>query len=408
MRLDELTDDQLDRQLRELLPPAPRSRSWERTQREALLYYITTGQAETPNYRVSHDEEPVGEVLALDPVRTAPLQRRRRLWPTSAAAAAIVLVGGLVVAQQRSIETPAPAQVSDASPAVSLPDVADTVLALPAGAVEPDRFGVVGDPWPGADTATAEWGTLLSSDTATAEAPIARPVDDSLRDAVVLTVRPADRFDGAAGQPEQRTVAGLDVVVFIEPGTPPITTVVLPGTPVLTVSGQNPIAFLEAVGGFPIEGARVDDDGNATFAIAALPDGYETIVEPTRRATSTVDAWTRASDGDGGDGIAVRVGVNDPRLAWAQVGDLQQIVLDGDIGWLVEQNGIASVHWQDSETTWASIVGASSSDDAITFAQSIELVDQDTWTERYDVRRPDTGALTPGEPAPPVSTIAGS
>jgi hypothetical protein len=406
MPLDELTDDQLDRQLRELLPPAPRSRSWERTQREALLHYITTGQTKTPHEPVLHNGESIGEVFALDPVRTASSQRRRWLLPTSAAAA-VALVGGLIVVQQRSTETPAPAQAPDASLEVPLPNVADTVPALPAGAVEPDRFGVVGDPWPDADTATAEWGTLLGSDAATAEALIARPVDTSLRDAVVLTVRPSDQFDGAAGQPEQRTVAGLDVVVYIEPGTPPITTVVLPGTPALMVSGQNPIAFLEAAGGFPIDGARVDDDGDATFAIGAMPDGYETIVEPTRRATNTVDAWTRASDGDGGDGIAVRVGVNDPRLAWAQVGELEQIVLDGDVGWLVEQNGIASVHWQASETTWASIVGASSRDDAITFAESVDLVDQETWTERYDVRRPDTATLTPVEPAAPASTIAG-
>src|SRR6056297_2441625 len=188
MPLDELTDDQLDRQLRELLPPAPRSRSWERTQREALLHYITTGQTKTPHEPVLHNGESIGEVFALDPVRTASSQRRRWLLPTSAAAA-VALVGGLIVVQQRSTETPAPAQAPDASLEVPLPNVADTVPALPAGAVEPDRFGVVGDPWPDADTATAEWGTLLGSDAATAEALIARPVDTSLRDAVVLTVR---------------------------------------------------------------------------------------------------------------------------------------------------------------------------------------------------------------------------
>ena len=97
-----------------------------------------------------------------------------------------------------------------------------------------------------------------------------------------------------------------------------------------------------------------------------------------------------------------------PRIAFGAVTDLMRIGLDGTIAWLVNRNGAASVHWQAGETAWASIVCASSRDGAVAFAQSAELVDQDTWTERYDVQRPDTATLTPGEPAPPASTIPGS
>lgn len=408
MPLDELTDDQLDRQLRELLPPAPRSQSWERAQRERLIHYITTGDPKIPLDTAHPDHGEGGQLLELAPTRTAPA-RPRRWWILTSAAAAIALLGGLVVAQ-RPADAPAPAQQpgTASEPPADVPS--DSVPSLPAGAVEPDRFGVVTDTWPTAASASAGWGSLLGSDATAAEALVARSDADHIRDGITLTVHPTDTDDHYLGTPQQRTVAGLDVEVYVEPGTPAITTVVLPGTPALAVSGLDPIAFVEAAGGFPIHGARVDDNGEATFAVDALPDGYDVIVPPTRRAIGSIDAWTRASDGDGGDGIAVRVGVTDPRLAWAQVGDLQQIDINGNTGWLHDSGSGSSVHWQASDTTWASVVGASTVDDALRFARAIELVDQATWTERYNVERPEYPTLdelnAAGTPPPPASTIA--
>ena len=44
MHTDELLEDpELDRALRDLLPPMPRSRAWERAQRDELMAFISSG-----------------------------------------------------------------------------------------------------------------------------------------------------------------------------------------------------------------------------------------------------------------------------------------------------------------------------------------------------------------------------
>ncbi len=107
MRLDELTDEQLDQRLRELVPLPPPSRTWEQAQRERLVHYITTGQTNSssdPSRRTTATEE---QLVELDDER--PEQSRSWWAPGMAAAAAAVLVVGLFVVQ-RVADAPASSQ----------------------------------------------------------------------------------------------------------------------------------------------------------------------------------------------------------------------------------------------------------------------------------------------------------
>jgi hypothetical protein len=406
MSLDELTDNQLDQRLRELLPPSPRSRSWERVQRDRLIHFMTTGNVDLPDDATTSAAKPAASGLLLE--LTTPRQDRApsRIWLFAGAAAAVtILVVGLL-AVQRPADAPTPAE-QPATTTASTTTAPSQVTALSAGALAPDQFGVVSDSWPTAATASAMWGGQLGWDNATAaEALVARRDGDLLRDGIALSVSSDGTRDQFRGVPQQATVAGVPVEVYVENGSPAITTVLLPGTPEVTASGLDPIAFLEAAGGFPVYGQRVDDDGEVTFGIGQLPDGYEVIAPPARLPLGSLNAFTRADDGNGvdGDGITVWVEVRNPLIAYAEVGDLQQIDINGTGGWLYDRGPASNVMWQVSDITWANVGGASSADVAMEFARSIEFVDEATWTERYDVAQP----AFPTREAPlsaPVSTL---
>jgi hypothetical protein len=137
-----------------------------------------------------------------------------------------------------------------------------------------------------------------------------------------------------------------------------------------------------------------------------LPDGYDVIAPPARLPLGSATAFTRANDDDGadGDGITVWVDVRNPLIAYAQVGDLQQIDINGTDGWLYDRGPASNVMWQVSDTTWANVGGASSADVAMEFARSIDFVDEATWTERYDVAQPAYPTRDAALPTP-VSTL---
>jgi hypothetical protein len=175
------------------------------------------------------------------------------------------------------------------------------------------------------------------------------------------------------------------VEIYVENGTPALTTVVLPGSPTLAVTGQDPIGFIEDAGGFPIDGARIDSNGNATFAVGGLPEGYEVVVPPSQLPVGSVNAATRVPDDDGGDGLAVWVEVRNPLISYAQVGELQQVDINGTPGWMIDSGPGSPVMWPASPTTWAMISGATSVDIAVDLARSVTFVDEATWVERYDV-----------------------
>ena len=125
MPLDELTDEQLDQRLRELVPPSPRSRSWERAQRERLMHYITTGHmdapTDAPRLTTATDDQLV-ELVAERPERS----RSWRATGMAAAAAAVLVVGLFVV--QRVADAPA----SSEQPTTSPPLPATTLAPAPS------------------------------------------------------------------------------------------------------------------------------------------------------------------------------------------------------------------------------------------------------------------------------------
>lgn len=101
MRTDERLDDELDRAVRDLLPPMPRSPAWERNQRDRLLDYIVNDPNRVPATReagsVEHTD--VDTIVDLSSGGNGRLVHRQWRWIGAAAAAALV-VGALVVAQQ--------------------------------------------------------------------------------------------------------------------------------------------------------------------------------------------------------------------------------------------------------------------------------------------------------------------
>jgi hypothetical protein len=302
-----------------------------------------------------------------------------------AAAAAVLLVGGLAIAQRPRTEPAPGAQSPESAPVSEVPVPPATAPKLPAPALRPDVFAVVPDSYPNAELASAMWGGQIGSNgTTVAEALVARVDGSTLTDGYQLSVRsvPDDVFPD---EPQAAKVAGLDVQVYVENGTPALTTVVLPGTPTLTVTGQAPMQFIEEAGGFPIAGARVDDDGDVTFAVGALPVGYDIVVPPSQLPIGSIEAATRVPDRDGGDGLAVRVQVRNPLISYAQVGDLQQVDVNGVTGWMIDSGPGSPVMWPASLTTWALVGGATNVDNALDFARSVDFVDEDEWAQRYGV-----------------------
>lgn len=121
MRTEDILDDHdLDRALRDVLEPMPRSKAWERSQRDRLLSYIETGEIDV-------GPEPSGVLVRIAEIEpgnewsSAGPSRRRLLGIGGTAAALILLVVGLVMTQRRDDPSPvqAPAMDPERSPANS-------------------------------------------------------------------------------------------------------------------------------------------------------------------------------------------------------------------------------------------------------------------------------------------------
>jgi len=342
-----------------------------------------TEQRSGTNDPVAPTVEPV--LMALAPSDTTASRAGATRWRLLGAAAAVaILVGGLAIAQLPQPD-PAPAAqpLSPSAPEVAVPPTLVAALSTPT--LRPDVFAVIPDSYPNVELASATWGSQIGgTGSAPAEALVARLDGDTISNGLQLSVGPesAGAFFGPA---QTAQVAGLDVEIYVENGTPALTTVVLPGSPTLAVTGQDPIGFIESAGGFPIDGARIDSNGNATFAVGDLPAGYEVVVPPSQLPVGSVNAATRVPDDDGGDGLAVWVEVRNLLISYAQVGELQQVDINGTPGWMIDSGPGSPVMWPASPTTWAMISGATNVGIAVDLARSVTFVDEATWAERYDV-----------------------
>lgn len=98
---------------------------------------------------------------------------------------------------------------------------------------------------------------------------------------------------------------------------------------------------------------------------------------------------TSAPDGDGGDGISAWVDVHNPLPAYAMVGDLNRVDINGVSGWMRDEGRGSPVIWQVSPTTWAYTGGATTADDAVAFARSLKFVDEAIWRTQFNLTEPN-------------------
>ena len=385
MRTDELPEEfDVDRAVRDLLPAMPRSRAWESAKRDELVAYISSGSAGLPASTRIQDSE---VELAVQSAANDGRVNRPMRWALVGVAAAVVLVAGLVprwLSTEPAAETPGDSGVSVETTTTIVPD-------LPAHSLRPDRFPLLPADDSRAAASTANYGGQVGWDNPTsAEALVARLDGDTMTGAVQLRVlATVDDSMFPTGAREAINVAGTHMQLYVDGGAPTLKTVVLPGTPALAATGLDPVSFLEASGGFPILGPRVGTDGEVTFAVGKLPDGYELVVPPSRLPLGSFDAMTQARDGDHGDGISAWVEIQNPITAFATGGDLQRVDINGVSGWMRDRGPGSPVMWQVSPTTWAYIGGATTVEDAITFARSLTFVDEATWRNHFNVAEPD-------------------
>jgi hypothetical protein len=401
MPTDELLDEfDVDRALRDLLPAMPRSRTWESAKRDELLAYISSGTSGLPASTTTQGVDVEIDVQPGVSVGRVPRPMRRALVGIAAAA---VLFAGLV---PRWLSTEPGVEAPDDS-GVPVESTTSIVPALPGSVLFPDRFPLVRADDPRAAASTANYGGQVGWDNPpSSEALVARLNGDTMTGAVQLQVLTS--FDDSIfsrGAPESINIAGTDMKLYVQGGTPTLKTVVLPGELTLAATGLDPVSFLESSGGFPIlTGPRVAIDGVVTFAVGDLPDGYELVVGPSGFPLGSVSAVTQAPDGDGGDGISAWVDVHNPLPAYASVGDLQRVDINGVSGWMRDQGPGSPVLWQVSPTTWAYVGGAPTADDAVAFARSLTFVDEATWRARYNVTKPEYSTRDQ-QLQPPPSTL---
>ena len=380
MHTDELLEDpELDRALRDLLPPMPRSRAWERAQRDELMAFISSG-AVRPTALSERRRATFASDVQVDSDGARPTRPIKALLVAAAGVAVIVVSVALNSGSTEPVQGP---ESTIRSP-------------LAVETLRPDRFPLVPVDDPRAAEASAEYGGQLSwENSPKSEALVARIDGDTMTGAIALSVS-RDSFAvpfGTAGA-QTVTVAGTEMQLFIEDGTPALTAVVLRGQPTFVAIGLDPIAFLEAAGGFPFTAVQVYSNEEVTFALNPLPVGYEVVVPPTRLPLGSFDASLRVPDGDAGDGISVRVEVRNPLLGVATVGDLRRVDINGVSGWMRDIGPGSTIAWPVSQTTWASIGGATTAQDALEFARSLTFVDEVTWRTRYGLEEPEYPTTT--------------
>jgi hypothetical protein len=401
MLADELHEDPgLDQALRSLVPPIQRSRTWERERRAELMAYIASGNIAAPAEHII-EEAAVGYLR-----QEAPTARRRSIGRALATAATVALLLGTLALTTRSNDDTGPNPRS-----ASTEPVPSTVPSLAPSPLRPDRFPMLPASDPRASLTTAMDGGQMGWNNPTgAQALVAKVSGDSMTEAVNLSVvasldtsllvPPSDYPGPPIPLPEAITIAGVVMTIYPTPGSPDVKSVVAPGNPTLVAYGRNAVAFLQAAGGFPIVGPRIDSEGEVTFELGRLPDTFEVVIPPRRLPLGSISASTNAPDGDDGDGITVFVAVDGPLVGLAPSQDLHRVDINGAEGWMGTPGPGAALLWPVSETTWAAVAGASTADAALEFARAVTFVDEATWRERYHVAEPDYGTKEEATRAP--------
>ena len=323
--------------------------------------------------------------------RPDPSRDGRRWVPVTIAAATVaVVVAGLALmaGSDPAPIVPAPATLPSTEP------VATTVE--PTSAVVPELFPTLADDDPlAAGSSVSEPGYVSFDSPASGRAVVARIERDRVVAPMIISAY-ADIDESTftyEGRPQ--VIDGVTYERHRVSATPTSTyALVLRGKFDLMITGEDPDAFVTAAGGIPVTDTALTDDGGVSFALGPLPDGYETVVEPTTFPFGAAYAnLSVGADADSPSNVVIVSGLSD-LLLHATNESYSVIDVNGRRGWFGDS--VNRVIWQVAPATWATAYSIGDTGvDVVELARRTVFVDEDTWRQTYDVELPD-GTRTRG------------
>lgn len=341
------------------------------------------------------DDAPVGAVDA---------SKHRWLLPTAAASVVVMGLIGLVAVLDRSPAPSSPALTVDepitsssGGPASTTTQEPSTTFAaappesldakiIPAatGRLRPDLFPIIRDP-----DVTDAFGQYRAESTGVVAGLVGRVEADRLFDGVRIELLADPGDQTLTGDRQTVEIDGTEVDIYAGIDGPGTSTVVLPGEPTIVVTAQDPVSFLHD-SGLGVVTATADG-----FSIneAALPAGYQTVVEPAIEPIGALSAGTATSLANS-DGPSVGVSLSNPVASYAITDVLERTEVNGIPAWAAATPGGYTIIWPVSETTWAQARVRGGADeslslaDSVTFAAAIDFVGETQWRAYYRVAEP--------------------
>ena len=344
----------------------------------------------------------IAEVLVADPpappdwpldgtVVVAGVRRRRWVLPAVAVAAVIAfVVGGLWWIGGRVDDSPEPATV---------PETVPSSLGLP---VRPDQYPVLGDPGPADSSVSGQYSQRLYPGGPQVIALVARRVDNTLVDGVKVTAGRVD-LGNMPGPGEPITVWGRSAKLYVENGTPVLSTVVVPLDDRLALSffGRDPMALVDQL---EPDTVAIDLDNAAapvvpfSLTFGPLPAGVEVVAGPQPITEQTILVSLRiGNDGEPGS-AAIEVSVTDHVFDHGAAADLVGVDINGTPGWMRPDAGYWA-SWSVNDHTFVMVGGTNNAEETLDIARRLTFVDEATWQARYGVDEPRFAELTPSCPA---------
>jgi len=286
--------------------------------------------------------------------------------------------------------TPSTAQASSPTFLISQPQLLGaTVIPAQIDRPRPDLFPIVSIP-----DAIDAFGAYSADtdDLPRLTALVGRLDGDRLTGGIQIQTLPEFRPEWLPGNRAVEVIDGTDVGVYTQGGSPE-TTVVLPGEPLITVTGLDPVAFLRQSGPAIASATWSDGVGELSIDESVLPDGYEVVVEPALEPLRSLAANTTASLVDS-DGPSATVQLRNPLPSLATGADPERVEVNGSAAWSAPTPGGHTIVWSISDTTWVSVRARGRADETLTLAESLDLAagiqftDESTWRSTYRVPEP--------------------
>ncbi|CAN5760148.1 hypothetical protein BH24ACT5_BH24ACT5_11890 [soil metagenome] len=236
-------------------------------------------------------------------------------------------------------------------------------------------------------------------------AAVSKVDGDAVVDLLTVTAGP-----GAA--PPEDAHLGTGVIDGYAVGTFETTAIAYWGTDIpLSISGADPVSFLNSATANFVT-AEIDGDGRIVLSFPELPAGYEVIANHALDQHTPGYFLTYGSTDSTQGGVSVQP--NDPLLDEAITGGstIRRTVVNGRDAWSLTGAETATVTWQPSPSSFATVRWDGSLDEAITIATTTEFgTDVAGWAARYDLVSA-TAITAPGSVAAstlpdPTSTVVG-